>query len=308
MSKPIGRGWFHEKPPVEEQIDLKPTERQARWLRFLLLHGPLPSSFLFALEGEKSATELRSAQLPLRRLWQGGFIIRPHQQRETENSNYNEYVYDLSEQGRRYLRDQGHWIDTVRPTGPWVHQLFVATVTATADIFCQREGYRYIPPHEYLGEQPATAKVPFHWDGKAITLSLAPDAVFAIDYGKSFIAYALEADRDTEISTPRSRNNPYRKSDLRSVRQYVQFIGQKQYKTAYGRSAMMVLLFITANETRKARFLDVVAGEMSPCSFIAAGVVPEFGKPWKPPRPLFHLFDQPLDRAGKDGFVIKKPA
>lgn len=302
----MGRGRFRERPLPEERIELVPTRRQIRWMQFLALHGCLPSTYLFDLEGEKTDPERRAAQEQLKRLWLGGFVSRPRQQRATDNANYHQYVYDLSEQGRAYLRGNGLWIDAIRPTGNWVHQLFVSCVTASIDIMCHRSGYRYVPPHEYLDGRVLAAPVPFAWDDGRHTLPLAPDAVFAIDYGdNSFIAFALEADRNTE---PNRAHNWSRKSDLRTIRQYASFIGQKLYRKAYQREAHMVLLYVTISLGHAGAFVKMTEDELDSPSYIAVGVVPEFQTPFRPPQLLAHLFDQPLLRAGRDPFTIKKTA
>jgi hypothetical protein len=302
--KPIGRGRFCERPLPEDQIKLHPTKRQIAWMRLLNLHGALPSTYLFEIENKEISC--RRPQHQLKRLWQAGYVYRPRQQRATENSNYNQYVYDLTELGKAYLRENGLWIEAVRPSGNWVHQLFVSCVTATIDIMCQRDGYRYIPPHEYLDGHALSSPVPFWWDDGDHVLPLAPDAVFAIDYGSnSFIAFALEADRNTE---PNTAKLPTRKSDLRTIRQYGSFIGQKLYKRAYDRDAMMVFLYATVNARHAANFVEMAGRELSSPSYVAAGVVPEFDTPYKPPHLLRHLFEGPLTRAGKDPFTIRMTA
>src|SRR5690606_36372042 len=96
---------------------------------------------------------------------------------------------------------------------------------------------------EYLDGRSLAFPVPFLWDDGEHTAPLAPDAVFAIDYGdNSFIAFALEADRN---AAPHRHASWGRKSDRRTLRQYEAFIGRKLYKRAYTRDAMMMMLFIT---------------------------------------------------------------
>jgi hypothetical protein len=304
--KAKGRGLFFERAQPQDRISLRPTDRQLRWMQFLNLHGALPSQYLFDLEGEKSVGQRRTAQHYLLRLWRGGFIYRPKQQRATENANYHHYVYDLTEEGRKCLERKGLLVAALRPTGPWPHQLFVSCVTATIDIWCQRSGYRYIPPHQYLAGKPIATSVPFAWEDGERSTTLVPDAVFAIDYGRgSYVAYALEADRNTE---PHKHQSWRRKSDRRAVRQYASLIGRGLYKRAYERDAMMVLLYVTVAEPRARAFLRTVTEEVGPCPYIAAGVVPEMDVPFRPPLLLSHLFNGRLERAGKDPFTVRQPA
>jgi len=306
--KQYGRGMFRERPLPDERIELKPTDRQIRWLRFLNLHGPLPSQYLFDLEGEKTDSQRRVAQKQLQRLWLGGYIYRPRSLWETANANYNHYCYDLDDKGKAYLKENDLWINALRPTGWMVHQLFVSCVTATMDIMCQREGYTYIPPHEYLGKHELTVKVAFVGnDGVRYLKPLTADAVFAIDYGdESYLAFALEADRNNETSKSKS-NNPDLKTDQRCIRQYHNFITTKQYVKDFGRDEQLVMLFVTTTEVKVRRLLKRLEEEKA--KFILIGLVPEFDRPFKPPGLLKHLFnDKWIRPAGKKPFTIKKTA
>ncbi len=291
-------------------------------MQFLNLHGCLPTSYLFGLEQSEPLRDdngdlpahylsyIRAAQHQLLRLWRAGFICRPIQQRATDNANYHEYVYDLTEKGRAYLVDDGLWLDSIRPTGPWVHQLFVSCVTASIDLLCRRDGYRYVPPHEYLAGKSMKVDVPFRWkDGRVHTQPLCPDAVFAIDYGKNrYIAFALEADRNTETAVSKKRRSPTVKTHERTIRQYAGLIGGKLYKKAYAREAHMVLLFITVSPGKARKFADLVGPAIGACSYIAAGHVEEMGIPFKPPPILEDIWSGDLLRFGKEPFVMKKAA
>ena len=180
----------------------------------------------------------------------------------------------------------------------------VAYITGTIDTMCRRSGYRYVPPHEYLDGQPMKTEVPFQWSDGKHSCALVPDAVFAIDYGKrSYIAYALEADRNTE---PVAAKRWQRKSDLRTLRQYRNFIGQQQYRKAYGRKAKMMLLYITVSQGHATTLLDLVKQELGSPAYLAVGVMEAFRTPFQPPRMPRFLFDEPLMRVGREDWVIKK--
>lgn len=297
----LGRAKFTEytQNPI---ADFKPQKHHIVWMRFVQLHGPQSSHYL--LQTTPKNEDNFSEQL--KAVYDGGMFYKPAQQRETEYSHGHFHVYDLTEKGKDYLKKNGHWVDAVRPTGHWVHQFMVATITATIDIMCQRNGYTYIPPHEYLDGRPMGYDVSFEWDTEPapLTVKLIPDAVFAIDYGNgSFIAYALEADRNTEPNKPTSWK---RKSDLRSIRQYGNFLGKKLYKKAYNREAMMMLLYFTVSEVHASNFLEIAEKEWKNPHIGAVGVVDEFQKPFYPPKLLTHLFEEGLLKAGKEPFFIKK--
>lgn len=292
----------HTQNPIK---DFMPNKRHIQWMQFLNLHGCLPSEYLYEYTREEMGNK-HNFREAIKKLYDGGMIYKPKGQRATEYPDRYFHCYDLTEKGKQYLKDNGLWVEALRPTGNWVHQLFISCITATVHIMCIRSGYRYIPPHEYLNGKPMKYDVLFDWDDGPHTVSLGPDAVFAIDYGdKSFIAYALEADRNTEPSEAKSWK---RKSDLRTVRQYGNFISKRMYKKAYGREAMMMLLYVTVGETHAQNFLDIVARELGSPPYVTVGVEDAFRTPFYPPKLLTHLFEEPLLRAGREGWTLKREA
>jgi hypothetical protein len=279
----------------------RPNTRQIEFMRFVNLHGPLSSHYLAQMNPcnkDYFADQLKA-------VYDGQMFLKPQAQRSTEYPDGHFHVYDLTEKGKQYLKDYGHWVDAVRPTGKWEHQFMVSTITATMDIMCRRNGYRYVPPHEYLQGKSMTVKdVPFEWDGVTQYLPVCPDAVFAIDYGEgSYIAYFLEADRQTE---PNIAKTHLRKSNLRTIRQYQSLIKGKLYQEAYGRDAKAMLLFITVSDRHAENFRAIVGNELGKSFNICTGVEDAFRDPFIPPKLLTHLFEGPLLRAGRDAFTIKK--
>lgn len=296
----LGREKFSPYPL--SRIEMTPNARQLRWLQFINLHGPLSSHYLYELTKDVG-TNFDNNSRYLKALFRGGYVYKPIQQRSTEYPDGHFHIYELTPKGEQYLRSKGLWIDAIRPTGKWVHQFFVSSITATIDIMCQREGYRYIPPHEYLNGQPMKVDTRFSWQGRPIEKPLVPDAVFAIDYGGGkFIAYALEADRNTE---PNVSKTPNRKSDLRSLLQYQELIGKKLYKTAYKREALMMLLYVTVNPGHAENFLKLAGDTLGTPAWLAVGIEDAFAEPFYPPKLLTHLFDEPLARAGREPWTIK---
>jgi hypothetical protein len=180
-----------------------------------------------------------------------------------------------------------------------------STITGTAEIFCKRNGYKFIPAHEYLNGLPiGVPDVPFTWGKVEKKGKLRPDSVFAIDYGNnSIITYFLENDRNTE--TVRA-TDPDQKSDLRSIRQYRNFIGGELYKDAYKRKSKAVLLYITVNAGHAQNVYELIGEEMGKCSYIAIGWEEAFEAPFHPPKLPLHLFEGPLPRAGLPPWTIKK--
>jgi hypothetical protein len=277
------------------------------WLKFLNLHGCLSTSYLHEFTKDRAKSR-RATQEQLKRLWRGGYIYRPKQQRATDNANYHEYIYDLSEKGVNYLKSNGLWVEALRPrssmSDKWPHNFMVSCITATMQIMCIRYGYGYVPPHEFVGSKLKIENVPFRYDGVTRKKNLTPDAVFAIGYPDGHIAYALEADRNTE---PNDAKDWKRKSAKSSVLQYVTVISKRLYRSAYGRETPMLLLYVTVNVTHAKNVLQVISDYVGSCHYMTVGVASDFQPPfWKPPQLLTHLFEKPLARAGKTPWKIGK--
>lgn len=299
--------------------NFKPGPRHVKWMQFLNLHGPLSTEYLHEYTIADGAYRNRTIKT-LRRLFRGGMIYRPIDQFDFVDQQVNFDIYDISEKGKQYLIDRDLWVDAVRPSGSFRHQFMTATITATIHIMCERAGYRYIPPHEYLanvvppvGHDPKKPfnklkieHIPFRWsDGATYRKSVIPDSVFAIDYGdNSFIAYALEADRNTEPTRPHS---PDRKSDIRSIRQYAHLIGEKRYRDHFKRNAMMMLLYVTVSRGKLDQVMKLAAEEVERPFWLAGTHVVEFGKPMQPPALLTRLFEDALMRPTGQPFIIGKP-
>ncbi len=295
----LGRPFF--RPAPEKTIkDFVPSKRHISWMKFLNLHGPQSSIYLHEYTAQ-THKDYDSTKHALLKLWKGGMVFRPKQQTLTSNSDYHHLVYDLTDKGKKYLQDNGGWVDALRPTGPWVHQFMTSTLTATVHIMCERNGYKFIAGHEILKGKPLHAEIPFIWtNGNTYAKNLTPDSLFAIDYGGSYLAYALEADRNNEANDP---DTPHRKSARRNARQYQNF--HKKYKEYYGLNCPLVILTVTTSKKHIDNVLDIIQEDIGACTYQAIGHAPDFGDYWKPPKLMSHLFDGGLKRAGKPDFSIK---
>lgn len=301
----LGRVKFttHTQNPTRS---FDPDHAQVAWLRFINLHGMASSELLY--QYTKDVRGVRNRQNcadKLKALFDGQLVYKPIGQRYTEQPDGNYHVYALTEKGKTYLKKQELWVPALRPGGNhWLHQFMIASFTGTIHVMCERAGFRYIPPHEYLnGNSPTLKNVPFEWDGTPREKNVTPDAIFAIDYGdKSIIAYALEADRDTEAGRATSWEE---KSGLRSVRQYYTIIKKKLYH-AYGRRVPLVMLYLTVNQGNAATMLDIIKEEIGTYAYMAVSYDEHFITPFKVPKLQTYLFDEGWHRSGKDPWVIGK--
>ena len=295
----LGRWLFtsHTTSPID---DFRPDVRQIRWLQFLNLHGLASSKYLHEATANTHRC-LQTSNRQLRKLFDGQMVYKPKQQRETEGADGNHHIYDLTERGKTYLKRNGLWVDSHRPTGPWVHQYMVSCITASIHVLSERSGYTCIPGHEITPSLATTA--PFFWKGKRHECALIPDSLFAIQYKKGFIAYALEADRNTEPNDPKT---PHRKSARRNIKQYAEFVGKKRYKKCYGLNCPLLVLNVSVSEGHVQRVLSIVDDEVGECGYMAFASACEFQTPFQPPKMLMaHLFDEPLLRNRKEPFQIE---
>ena len=251
----IGRATFHHIAP---QRVTNLTNRQKRWLKHIECHGPQSSLYLYELTKDTHRckdTALRQMQ----KLRAGGYLLLPRQQRATENANFKSFIYDLTPKARTYLFDQGISEPTIRPTGHWWHGYMTSCVTSSIDIKAGRDGTRYIPAHEILNIKGSAMAIPI--DGQR----LIPDQLFALDYGGTFRAFALEVDRGTEPKTSATA----RKSYARSIEQYRKMIERGLHRSHYGLRAPLLVLWVFGSRSNEARFLEMVAERGGPLAKVA---------------------------------------
>ena len=245
----IGRATFHHIAP---QRVTHLTNREVRWLKHIERHGPLSSPYLYELTKDTHRckdTTLRQLQ----KLRAGGFLHLPRQQRATENANFKPFIYDLTPKAKTYLFDRGIAEPTIRPTGHWWHSYMASCVTSSIDISAARAGTRYIPTHDILKIKGAPLAVAI--DGQR----LIPDQLFALNYGGSFRAFALEIDRGTEPKITAAK----RKSYANSIGQYRKLIERKLHTSHYGLKAPLLVLWVFNSRTNESRFLEMLM-EMPP--------------------------------------------
>lgn len=282
----LGRSTFHHIAP---QTDVRPTAREIRWLKHIERHGPQSSQYLYELTCDTHRckdTALRQMQ----KLRAGGFLRLPPQQRATEHAEFNPYIYDLTKVAKDHLVNLGRDEPTVRPTGHWWHGYATSCVTSSIDIAAARLGVWYIPAHEILTKKNAQLAIPLR-HGKLI-----PDQLFALDYGGSFRAFALEVDRGTEPM----ESSAARKSLTRSIKQYAEVLEYDLAHTHYGLKARILVLWVFTSRARQARFLNAVARHANDHS---GSFLTQVAEEWRM-GPIELLMGRVWERAGKDGVCL----
>ena len=246
----LGRATFHHIVP---RHDVRPTEREIRWLKHIERHGPQSSQYLYELTLDTHRckdTALRQMQ----KLRAGGYLALPPQQRQTAKAEFNPYIYDLTPKARDHLGDLGLAEPAVRPRGHWWHGYAVSCVTSSIDIAARRDGTRYIPAHEILAIRGASLSISV---GRQ---RLIPDQLFALDYGGCYRVFALEVDRGTEPL----KSSAARKSLLSAVALYRQVLEQLLYKQHYGLKANLLVLWVFESRARQEQFRRMMESWAAP--------------------------------------------
>ena len=300
-----------------KQITLQPAD--LLWFEKLHEHGPLPSSFLLAYsadirKSQKRATERLTDLFNEEETKHGGrYLDRPPQQFRTIDSRYNSLVYDLMPAGRRALDEANRLADQVpKPSGPWLHRFMVACVTASIELATlHRDDLSFIAQHRILRRASATLRhpvsVPDPATGRTTAKHLTPDAVFGLEYhtpqGSRFRFFAVECDRATEPLTSANWN---RKSWLRNLHQYRNYVGGDRYKDHLKLTAPLLVLTITSDEARLEKMIAATQKEAgtSGNTYLLFKSWPAFGPVFRPPSPQLGLLDDPWRRAGRDELVI----
>lgn len=311
----IGRR--HREAPVATGKRVAPTERDVLWFEKIHRHGPLATPYLLAYSKLLRRSDTR-AKDRLTDLFNeddtphgGTYLARPWQQFETLDARHKDLVYDLTPQALRLLREAGLYRRYApHPSGSWKHRFMVAAITASIELATLRtENVRYLFQDEILArvERPLSFPVSIVHGGKSASRQLIPDALFGLEYREGekryYRFFLVEADRSTE---PGVASTLDRKSYTRTILEYREFVGKGAYKEALGLSAGLLALHVTTSELRLRHLLALTE---SLCgtggnNYMLYRAAPEFGRYFKPPDVLYHLFSEGWLRAGRPPFVI----
>lgn len=280
----LGRSTFQHIAP---QRVTRLTNREVRWFKHIERHGAQSSTYMHELT--KSTHRCKDTALrQMQKLRAGGFLHLPKQQQATEHASFNPFVYDLTPKAREYLFDAGVNEPAITPTGHWVHGYMTSCVASSIDITAARDNTHYIPAHEILAVKNATMRIPI--DGQ----NLIPDQLFALNYGGSFRAFALEVDRGTEPKVSSAK----RKSYAASIDLYRKLIERQFAKAHFGLNANLLVLWVFSSRSNEARFLEIVdqRAKKTAASFLTQSIDGFHGS-FRPPPVLVDLYSEPWNRA-----------
>ena len=288
------------------------------WFAKLAAHGPLPSSFLLRYCQSTHRSEKRSRER-LTDLFNEDntpdgdpYLSRPPQQFRTLDSRYNQLVYDLAPAAIDALKQAGFWLEYLSaPSGPWLHRFMTSCITGSIELaVLDRSDLRYIPGWRIL-ERAETAlryptKIVDPATGRTVSKDLLPDALFGLEYrtGETsrYRFFLVEADRATEPFTSRNFN---RKSLLRNLLQYEEYIGRGAYRDHLKLTAPLLVLNVSSDPKRTARMIDLIANRYPDGnSFMLYRTWEDFGPVFRPPHPHTGCLNDDWERAGLPPFRI----
>ena len=275
----------------------KLTDREIRWLQFLNVHGPVNSFYLYELtKGTHRCPWSASEQIL--KLWRGGYIFRPAQQRHAINEHYNSYVYDIDERGINRLEALGLYVQPKRRSNFWEHDYFCSCITASLEIAAVEAGFEYINRATILDRNQAT--IGYEIDGKDLVMDDL--CGFKHPDWERPAFWSVEAYR----STFAGRSSGGRKDYDTTIARYARYIGGKLYKQHLGlRNARLGNLSVFNDMSQERKYRRIIQENMGECAYLLSTTVLNFGDDWRPPKQVWrHLFTDPWERVGQGSFYL----
>ncbi len=307
--------------PQSSDKRVTPQERDLLWFQKIHQHGPLSSSYLHAFSKHLRRNEKRSRDR-LTDLFNedrtphgGPYLRRPDQQFRTYDARYNDLVYELTLASEAALREHGFWSDhATAHAGPWLHRYMVSSITASIELATlESPQVSYIAQHEILARAGAPLRYPVPFENpstaKTETKDLIPDALFGLEYvsdgQQAYRFFIVEADRATEPSRSAKFN---RKSHLRNILQYREYVGRGLYKQHLGLTAGIMVLNVTTSTQTMAKMIELATqvSEGRGNSYLLFRTAEQFGRYFKPPKPMLELLNGEWTRAGQPVFRIDR--
>lgn len=299
------RSRFAGRQPTGKRMIL--GERDFRYFEVLERHGPLPSTYLYALTRDL-ARNYKFHQQRLTELYnedntphRGFYLERPEQQYASMNARYQPLAYELTDLGVQALRQHGvprqMW---EMPNGPYLHRFMTACITASIELSCLDLGLKYLSQADIFGHRNcppelADAEHPLGLPcGDGIII---PDQLFGIDYGGKFRFFALEADRKTEtiVST-----KAIAKSFAAKFRRYEHVLEYQTFRKVWGIPTLSVMV-VTVSEAHMRNMIcqvDDNIHDRKVASRFLFKFRPEFGKYWSVPGDMTDLLTGAWERVG----------
>lgn len=263
-------------------------------------NGPLPSNYLYAftrhLRRDRSHLQNRLTEF-FHGDRRGPFLTRPPQQFASYRGRYQHIVYDLAPRAKHALAERGSLsVHAQAPSGPFVHRLMSACVSASLELTAPTVGLRYFAFQDIL-KHPRCGRARTAGNPLALPVEggsfVIPDLLFGFEYpGAGFRFFTVEVDRNTESIT---RRNLHQTAFGRKVEAYVSALRHQSYRAWWGVPNLHVLT-VTTSATHARNLVDHLR-EHVPSALqprFAVTTEPTFGVNWSVPvAVLTHLLTEP---------------
>ena len=296
------RSRFAGRQPTGKRVILR--ERDYQCFAALERHGPLPSTYLYAIT-KHVARNFKGFQQRLTDLYnedntthQGFYLERPEQQYASINARYQPMSYELTDDATRALRGRGIPVQSFElANGPYLHRFMTSCLTASIELAVKAAGHRYISQADIFTHAKCPKDVLTRDHPLALPCSdgvIIPDQIFGIDYGGKYRFFALEADRKTEtvVSTKASA-----KAYAKKLESYLDVLRDQSFRDVWGIPSLSIVTVTTSKahmQTMMAALADMT--DVRQTTRFLFKTQAQFGKYWTVPPVLGGLFIESWQR------------
>lgn len=205
-------------------------------------------------------------------------------------------MYDLDRRGEEALKKIGSFFDHTPVTSgsTWKHDYLASCVSASLELATLRDATHSFIFQDEIASDPMVNATTNRIEFPVGDTKLRPDRLMGIEHNRHHSAILLSLEVDMATEPLRSESKQRRKALERNLLQWQTFIGKGQYQRYFGKSASMLLLYVFSNERRMHHVMHMLGSARWACF----RYVPHFDEFFRPPLPLYDLFDQPWLRAG----------
>jgi hypothetical protein len=260
----------------------------------------------------------------LKKLFRHAYLDRPAPQRLQPNFYYADIIYELDVRGRREAGRRGvepPFYDLLArgqagATKQFPHAMMIVDCLVSIELGAREAGLHLVPWGELISRvRPERMQNPYRFPEVAIrhtfnqrphtaTVSLIPDAVFAIRYPTGYVFYVLECEHGNPVMrTTFDQNSAFRKvlayRELRRHRLFEKHIGSNR----------VVVLFAMPSAARVQTALEMmqIATQGNGSTMFGFHAVPVFGETIEANPPFPKLLAEPWARADHPPFCMSNP-
>lgn len=294
----LGRRTRANERPDDIDLSIIPRSPEREILTFINQHGKANTRYLHAA---CSYRHISNTQEAVARLFDGGYIWRPGQQRLSVDRYSMVSVYELDKRGLHYLQTKGLYREPNSTSSSWPHDFLSAIVTGAIHIAAKDAGWEFVGRDKIFGieNRPKDERYPTIHGRK-----LRFDDIFALKnpHDGKWDAYVLEIDRSNEPI----KSLADRKDYSGTVDRYREYVGNKLYKEHLGLNTRLINLNVFTAKHREDAYLKLIKEQVGSCSYMATTTVHNFDEyDWQSPKEVWgHLFYGGWNRVGHEPYCL----